>query len=374
MTHRKIILLAHHGLGDLLMTVPLIRSLQATLQDDEALEILVKAPHVGRVLDALPPGPRTSVTQLDRTRAGLLQQIARLRASRPRLVLAPHSTTGLGAALVVRGMGAERSYGPAGPYAGLGFTNSVDAMPGAHKVDLYYSYARAAGRAHGSAIDLRLRALPPALGEARAELDGLLDTKLIAIAPGSGIAERHKRWPAEQWKELGSRLLERVDARLLLIGTRDEQALLHSIRPNGADSTRVRTLTHPDPLVAHAALSRACLAIAACSGAAHLAAAAGTPVVGLFGPTNPAFTGATGIPLHVVRTDLDCAPCYRTSLMSGCGNAVCMKSIEVGAVFAAVRACLDGVAPAPVPWCPTTEAVAPTLTPGTDRAVAGGVG
>jgi ADP-heptose:LPS heptosyltransferase len=65
----------------------------------------------------------------------------------------------------------------------------------------------------------------------------------------------------------------------------------------------------------------------------HLAAAVGTPVVALFGPTSPERTGPYGEGHVVIRRDMDCSPCFRKS----CETLECMKTIRVDEVFEAVK-------------------------------------
>jgi 3-deoxy-D-manno-octulosonic-acid transferase/heptosyltransferase-1 len=69
------------------------------------------------------------------------------------------------------------------------------------------------------------------------------------------------------------------------------------------------------------------------SGPMHLAAAVGTPVVALFGPTSPERTGPYGAGHVVIRKGLACSPCFRKA----CDTLECMKTIGVEEVFQAVR-------------------------------------
>jgi ADP-heptose:LPS heptosyltransferase len=69
----------------------------------------------------------------------------------------------------------------------------------------------------------------------------------------------------------------------------------------------------------------------------HLAWLAGTPVVALFGPTDPVENAPyAGVPFRLLREDVGCNPCR-----AGCPARTCMQSIEVEPV---VRAVLDLVA------------------------------
>jgi 3-deoxy-D-manno-octulosonic-acid transferase/heptosyltransferase-1 len=73
------------------------------------------------------------------------------------------------------------------------------------------------------------------------------------------------------------------------------------------------------------------------SGPMHLAAAVGTPVVALFGPTSPERTGPYGEGHVVIRHGLPCSPCFRKT----CETLECMKTISVDEVLHAVKEQLD---------------------------------
>jgi len=65
----------------------------------------------------------------------------------------------------------------------------------------------------------------------------------------------------------------------------------------------------------------------------HLAVAVGTPVIALFGPTDPARTGPYGVGHTVIRAGLPCSPCLRKK----CSTKECMQAIQPGQVFAEVQ-------------------------------------
>ena len=77
---------------------------------------------------------------------------------------------------------------------------------------------------------------------------------------------------------------------------------------------------------------RAKLLITTDSGPMHLAAAMGTPVVALFGPTNPLRTGPYGSGHVVIQEPLSCVPCF----LKECDKMTCMKGITVDAVMEGV--------------------------------------
>jgi ADP-heptose:LPS heptosyltransferase len=65
------------------------------------------------------------------------------------------------------------------------------------------------------------------------------------------------------------------------------------------------------------------------SGPMHVAAAVGTPVVAVFGPTNPCRTGPYGPGHHVLSGRAPCSPCYRRECIYGVGpqTLCCLTSI-----------------------------------------------
>ena len=88
------------------------------------------------------------------------------------------------------------------------------------------------------------------------------------------------------------------------VGTESPVELLATV------GDKLRDLTGKTSLVELAALlQRAQLFVGIDSGIMHLAAAMGTPVVGIFGPTDPQHTGPAGERSVVVRRELQCSPC-----------------------------------------------------------------
>lgn len=88
-----------------------------------------------------------------------------------------------------------------------------------------------------------------------------------------------------------------------------------------------------------AVMARAALAVGPDSGPMHIAAALGTPVVALFGPTTPLRTGPWGYEALVVQGDAPCAPCYQTRCPIG---RLCMEAITPEQVLARVDRALAG--------------------------------
>ena len=113
---------------------------------------------------------------------------------------------------------------------------------------------------------------------------------LIAINPGAGRAD--KQWPVAHFRALADRLAQEPNARILLLWGPDEVHMARQIR----DGLQARAILAP-PTALHelgALLRRAALMVANDTGPLHLAAALGTPSLGLYGPTRAERNGPYG--------------------------------------------------------------------------------
>ena len=89
-----------------------------------------------------------------------------------------------------------------------------------------------------------------------------------------------------------------------------------------------------------ALIADAALVVSGNCGPMHLAAATGTPVIGLHGPTRAAQWGPWSRDVGIVRAKLPCSPCLNLGFEYGCqalcdGTSPCMHTIKVAAVLQA---------------------------------------
>jgi len=164
---------------------------------------------------------------------------------------------------------------------------------------------------------------------------------LIALAPGESSPKPYKAWDADRFAEVAVRLVRHEGARLLVVGSdRDRMLGDEIISATGRREGNAAGRTTPAQLAA--VLGRCSLLIGIDSGPMHIAAAVGTPVVALFGPTDPQRTGPMGERHEIVYHPQPCGPCMNPS----CAGRPCMSSITVDEVLsAAVRVLAQ---PAPV--------------------------
>ena len=146
--------------------------------------------------------------------------------------------------------------------------------------------------------------------------------RLVAINPGAGRPQ--KRWAVARFSALAERLATEVGARLLLLWGPDEAHMAREI--SLALPGHSALLAPPTDLGELVALLKRCrLMIANDTGPLHLAAALGTPSLGLYGPTRAQRNGPYGQRCR--------------GLQSSDGT---MMGLEVGEVFDAARSMLEG--------------------------------
>jgi ADP-heptose:LPS heptosyltransferase len=118
-------------------------------------------------------------------------------------------------------------------------------------------------------------------------LQGLSIDGYVVLSPGGGW--RSKCWPADRYGALCKEILERLGLRCVLNYGPGEEDLIAAVK---AASGKADPVAYNGSLGQLMALLRnaACL-VAGDTGPLHLAVALGTPVVALFGPTDPARNG-----------------------------------------------------------------------------------
>ena len=158
----------------------------------------------------------------------------------------------------------------------------------------------------------------------------------IALAPGA--VGPSKRWPAGAYADLGRRLVAEGH-RVWIVGGPSERALAAEIA--AAAPQEIRDLTGPDLRNAILALAAADVAVSNDSGLLHVAAALGTPAIGIFGPTSPLHWAPLNPLAAVIETpnELTCRPCHLPVCRPG--HHLCMRDIAVEQVMAATRAAIE---------------------------------
>jgi heptosyltransferase-2 len=158
------------------------------------------------------------------------------------------------------------------------------------------------------------------------------DERVIGICPGAAFGPAKRWWP-ERFAALADRLMERLGIRVGLFGSPAEVSLIDHIR--SLMNQPAISFAGQDTLSSFTALAARCrVLITNDSGAMHIASAVGTPVVAMFGPTDPRRTAPMGPQATVLRHDVPCSPCFRT--ICPFADHPCMRLIAVEDVYEAV--------------------------------------
>ncbi len=153
-----------------------------------------------------------------------------------------------------------------------------------------------------------------------------------AIAPGASYGAA-KCWPPERFASLADRLISECGADVILFGTPNEKEM--AARICSAMQNRPISLVGQTSMRDLAALFSSCsIFIGNDSGAMHVAAAAGLPVIGIFGSTDPGGTAPVTSQFTLIREVVSCSPCF---LRSCPVDHRCMTRIGVDSVFAAAQ-------------------------------------
>jgi heptosyltransferase II len=138
------------------------------------------------------------------------------------------------------------------------------------------------------------------------QANGLGTSAAVALAPGSVGASKRWTYYAE-----AARLLAGQGLDVWVVGGPSEKALATEIVATGGP--RVRDLTGTDLRNGIVAMAAANVAISNDSGLMHIAAALGTPTMGIFGPTSPYhWAPLNGLAATVqTKTVVPCQPCHR---------------------------------------------------------------
>ena len=154
----------------------------------------------------------------------------------------------------------------------------------------------------------------------------------IAIGAGASYGSA-KCWPPARFADFVNRFRLHTDADVILFGTAAEQRVSEAIAA-GIKTPSISLVGKTAIAALPALLSRCRLFVGNDSGAMHVAAAVGLPVVAVFGPTDPHGTAPITPRCTVVQEKPYCSPCF----LRRCPiDHRCMTSVRPEAVEAAAR-------------------------------------
>jgi heptosyltransferase II len=291
-------------LGDTVMAVPALAAIRAAWPE---ARVLAAGPWVSLLAGQ---GLADVLVNYPRTWTGRLRAADTVSGFAPDLaVLLPNSFE---SALAAWYWGARRRVGFAGGGRSELLTDAVPPPePRPHQVDEYLILVERAGAPAGARDPVLA---PPAEdSEERAEARRLFaeaglgprsETRRVGVHLGAAYGSS-KLWPLERVGEF-CRLLDGSGATPVLLGAPADEPAAATV---GAAAPVASLVGRDRPALLPAVLCELDVLVSGDTGVAHLAAALGTPVVTLFGPTDPGLTAPRGR-AAVVSHAVPCAPCF----------------------------------------------------------------
>ena len=217
------------------------------------------------------------------------------------------------------------------PGASLLYTERVTPV-GNHVSELNYSLAEKAGAVRPATPEYPLRVPAGGLASVRARLADRGIAEYIVVGPGGSW--RAKCWPEERFGEFCRVFEQKHGLPIVIIHGPGEESLAQAVCRAAAPAKPVAMATTMEELMGLLAHARCVVAVD--SGPLHLATALGAPVVGLYGPTDPARNGPFAHSATIVCAARPEEISYKRKL----DFSPAMLRISVEQVMAAVDGCM----------------------------------
>lgn len=180
--------------------------------------------------------------------------------------------------------------------------------------------------------ELSVARLLPALGRQP-------ERPLVALEPGASYGAA-KCWPAAYFGQLARRLIEELGCDVITVGTEGTLPIEAEVAAHAGERLLRGAGRTPDVLELAGVLASADVVVSNDTGPMHVAGAVGTPVVALFGASNPSVSSPLGTGIRRVFYEPEpCSPCFlRTCPIPG---HPCLSKIPVARVFEEVASLLE---------------------------------
>ena len=320
LSYKKVLIVKPSGVGNMIMSIPMLKALRSCLPE-AVIELAcykAEAPLAKRFVD------RVHIIGKDSADGRANRSAINELVSRECFDLAIYP-----------------------PFTNVGFPTEI--MAGAipnhwrhpcvdftmrHEVLHNFDFARMAGFTEGM----------PSMALAVSDFKTPLEPGFIAVHIGTSGSYhmQKKRWPIAFWASLIERLTESFE--IILVGGENEEKDMLDLLPLLSYETRRQVCSSIGKTSIEetaALLSKASMLISNDSGVMHLAAAVGTPVVAIFGPTSTVKNAPwlSAEKCRVLTSGIFCRPCYTSSAerLNWCADQICLKDVSPNQVVDAVR-------------------------------------
>lgn len=335
----NILIVKLSAIGDVIHTLPSLAELRRLypnahitwVVEEAAADLILGHPHLNEVIISR---RKSWIKDIKAGKAvATLREVRsfvrRLRSRRYDLVIDFHGLLKSSVIVFLSGGRRKLGYNSWQEMSGLFYNEKIPEDMDKHAVDRYLDFPRYLGANVGKAEFI----LPPT-DDTRKQARRLLDQYQLAeksyIAVNPVAYWETKLWDNGKFAQLADAICDRLRLDVVFTGNngRDAADILSRMTGKGINLGGKTSL----PVLAEIYKSARAV-ITTDSGPMHLAAAVGTPVVALFGPTDPVRTGPYGEGHVVIRADLACSPC----LLKKCPTKECMEEITPEQVYDALE-------------------------------------
>ncbi len=337
---KKILVMRYRFIGDTVLTIPFLRNLRRAEPDayiawmvaPRSSDVIKGVPYVNELIYWDPVTIHADSLGGHRTWSSKIRFIRELRARRfDKIYVLKRS---LSSAVMAWLSGAAERIGFDTEGRGLFLTKRVPYQHDRHEVQNFLDVLRADGiSVKDDHLELWSAPDEDAFVHALLRSKGIgTGERLMAIHPFSAVVERG--WPLENFARLATELSEKGFFPLILGGPGDRGRFAEA---RGLFGQRAVDLVGALTIRQTAALLRKTgLFVGNDSGIMHVAAAAGVPVVALFGPQSPVKFGPWGKKTRVIYKAFPCSPC-RQKFFTECRPSArmrpfCIEEISVAEV------------------------------------------
>ncbi|MBU0480670.1 MAG: lipopolysaccharide heptosyltransferase II [Proteobacteria bacterium] len=333
----KILIRSTNWIGDAIMTTPAVRTIRenypeamiSILAYPWVADIFRNCPHVDEVIIFDKKGVHQGLQ-------GLWRLAGELRSRRFDLAILLQNAFEAAFITLLAGIPARAGYIRDGRRLLLNYPVAIrPEVRKLHQVHYYQWLCRDLGMTAGP-DELFLQVSSEAAQWAADFVAGAGTRPVIGLNPGAAYGPA-KCWPVERYGELAAVLTEKYNAVIPVFGTGADQTTAETIRSFAPE--------HVIDLAGKTSLGEAMALIASCdvfvtndSGLMHVAAAQKTPLVAIFGSTDPVATGPFAEDVLIIRKEMECQPCFKTHCRT---DFSCMKEIGVAEVSEGVARMLS---------------------------------
>ena len=333
----KILIRSTNWIGDAIMTTPAVRTIRLNFPDAHitilaypwVADIFRNCPHVDEVILYKKTGEHRGVK-------GLWRLGRELAAVRFDLAILLQNAFEAALLAVIAGIPVRAGY--IRDARRMLLTHPVKIRPEVrklHQVHYYQELCRGLGLNPGP-DQLFLQLAPEVEIWAQEFVSDFTGRPVIGFNPGAAYGPA-KCWPVERYGKLAALLTEQSNAVIPVFGTKSDAATAAAIQSFAPKNVI--------DLAGNTSLAEAMALIGVCdafvtndSGLMHVAAAQNTPLVAIFGSTDPIATGPYSDRAMVIQNKMDCQPCFKTHCKS---DFECMNSIEIEKVAESVGKLLN---------------------------------